>query len=245
MKTLPIQHLPRRKVGQGAGRAASALMALALLVGWWLFLAPSSLGGPATYVLIRGDSMLPTIENGDLVILTTKPTYDVGDVVAYRVPAGEIGDGKIVVHRIVDGDGSTGLVLLGDNNAAPDPWHPTSDAIVGSPWLRIPALGRLIGMLQDPAVAASLAAAASVGVITLRSLRRPIPRPNSKDDPLAPSTSVVRRSGVAGGAYGRWWCRRAAPVPMGYRGLAARPASFAHGHGFERPLSRPASRPRR
>ncbi len=149
-------------------RAVELGAAGALLVAWWLTLAPTAIGGPATYVVIRGDSMFPSLDGGDLVIVRSGDSYGPGDVVAYRVPAGELGEGRIVIHRIVDGDGSAGFVLLGDNNPAPDPWHPRSGDIVGAPWLRLPILGGLVALLHQPATTGALAAAVVVWVLVLR-----------------------------------------------------------------------------
>ena len=64
------------------------LLLVAAAAAWVLVLRPTSLGGPATYIVIRGDSMDPTYATGDLVILEQADSYGPGDIVAYRVPAG-------------------------------------------------------------------------------------------------------------------------------------------------------------
>ena len=43
------------------------MLGAALLV--WLGFAPASLGGDFSYVLIQGDSMAPTVHQGDVVLL--------------------------------------------------------------------------------------------------------------------------------------------------------------------------------
>jgi signal peptidase I len=151
--------MPRRGVG--------LVLAFGLFAAWWVALAPSSLGGPVTYVVIRGDSMFPAMEGGDLVIVRSTAAYSVGDVVAYRVPAGELGEGRIVIHRIVGGE-SSGFVVQGDNNPAPDPWRPRLAETVGTVWFRVPAVGRILATLHQPAVAGSLAAAIVVAALVLR-----------------------------------------------------------------------------
>ncbi len=101
-------------------RRAIGIVLLAILVGLWaVTLRPQAIGGPAVFVAVRGSSMLPTYENGDLVVVEAASRYAVGEVVAYRVPTGEVGEGKVVLHRIVDGDGEHGFVLQGDHNTAP------------------------------------------------------------------------------------------------------------------------------
>lgn len=147
----------------------------ALATAWALVFRPQWLGGPATYVMVRGDSMLPTLETGDLVITESRAEYRVGDVVAYRVPSLDVGSGLLVIHRIAGGDARRGYVLSGDNNAEADPWQPTGADIVGVAAFRIPIAGRLLGLLHDPATLASLGAALVVIVVLLSGPRRSVP----------------------------------------------------------------------
>ncbi len=147
-------------------------MTLAFVAIWFVCLRPSALGGWVTYVVVRGDSMLPTYETGDLVVLTPEATYHVGDVVGYRVPAGELGAGLLVVHRIVDVAGDR-FVLRGDNNPAPDPWQPTAGDVAGSVFVAAPGLGRTLAWIRQPAVIAAAAAALVVWIVALRPAARP------------------------------------------------------------------------
>ncbi|MEO8273097.1 MAG: signal peptidase I [Chloroflexota bacterium] len=153
-------------------RFAGFVVTAGLLVGWWVNLGPPIVGGPATYVVVRGDSMVPTYETGALVIVHASERYGIGDVVAYRVPEGELGAGLLVIHRIVDGDAAAGYVLQGDNNPAPDPWRPRARDIAGSAWLAIPGVGRAISFLLQPAALAALASALMVGWLVRRSPRQ-------------------------------------------------------------------------
>ena len=160
-------------------RALELAAGLALVALWAVTLRPTVLGGPATYFVIRGDSMLPSLRAGDLVILHTTAGVAPDDVVGYRVPAGEVGAGHIVVHRIVGGDAQGGYIMLGDNNPAPDPWQPRAADVAGKAWLLLSGLGRVIVFVHQPAVAAALAVSLLVMLIVgragpLRS-RRPLP----------------------------------------------------------------------
>jgi len=146
----------------------------AVLAIWALALRPQALGGPALYIVIRGSSMLPTYQTGDLVIIESAPAYAVGDVVAYRVPSGDIGEGHLVVHRITGADGTDGFVVKGDNNEAPDPWSPRPGDIAGKAWLVVPGLGRLIAFIHQPVMAGGLAAGIMVALILARPARRPL-----------------------------------------------------------------------
>lgn len=141
-------------------------------------LRPQALGGPAGYVLVRGVSMEPGYHTADLVIVRPQPAYEVGDIVAYRVPEGDVGAGVMVIHRIVGGSASEGFVMQGDNNASPDDWRPRPGDVVGSAWFSLPGAGALLQWLHSPLVLASMAAGIAAAVIaapgegTCRGLRR-------------------------------------------------------------------------
>jgi signal peptidase I len=169
--------------------------AAAFVIGWAVTLRPASLGGPATYVVVRGDSMLPGFHSGDLAILQAGRDYEQGDAIGYRVPAGEVGAGQVVVHRIVGGDGQAGYVMEGDNNPAPDPWLPREGDVAGKVWLLLPGVGRAIVIAHQPAVAGALAV--SLLVMVVRARRPPARR--------APHPEPVRNVGIR-------WHRRPRPV---------------------------------
>lgn len=141
-----------------AWRLIGLASSFALVTFWMVTLRPTTLGGPATYVVVRGDSMLPTFHSGDLVVLQAAAAYGSGDIVGYRVPEGEVGEGHVVVHRIVSGDAQAGFTLLGDNNPAPDPWLPGLGDVAGRAWLVFPGVGRVITFVHQPAAAGALAA---------------------------------------------------------------------------------------
>jgi len=149
-------------------RFVSIAVTAAFVAVWFVCFRPSALGGWVTYVVIRGDSMLPTYETGDLVILTPAATYRIGDAVGYRVPAGQLGAGLLVVHRIVDQAGDR-FIMRGDNNPAPDPWQPRAGDVVGSVVVAAPGLGRTLVWIRQPAVIAAAAAAIVVLLVTSRS----------------------------------------------------------------------------
>jgi signal peptidase len=147
---------------------------IVIAAGYWLIvLRPSFVGGPATYVIVRGDSMLPLYATGDLVVTQAASAYAVGDVVAYRVPAGEVGAGHTVLHRLIAGDVQEGFVARGDHNPAPDPWRVRADDISGKAWVAFPGIGRWIAFIHQPAVLAALAAAIAVGIIVAQGSNTP------------------------------------------------------------------------
>jgi signal peptidase I len=132
---------------------------------WAVTLRPQALGGPATFVAVRGSSMVPTYQHGDLVVVESVATYEVGQVVAYRVPAGEVGAGHVVIHRIVAGDSAHGFTMKGDNNTAPDPRMPKQADMVGIASFRVANAGRLVSLVQQPVFMGGLASAIVVTVL--------------------------------------------------------------------------------
>jgi signal peptidase len=127
------------------------LIAIASCTAWAFTLRPQSLGGPAGYVMVRGISMLPTYHTNDLVITRQRASYSKGDIVAYRVPSGQVGAGIVVIHRIIGGSGSSGYVVPGD--------------IVGKAWLLGPQTGRLLLLLRAPIPLASIAAGIAMAIV--------------------------------------------------------------------------------
>lgn len=115
------------------------------LVMIWFVLAPTSLGGQVTYVIVNGVSMEPGYHLGDLTIMRKAATYQVGDVVTYRDAEME----AYVIHRIIGAD-QDHYVLQGDNNSWIDAYRPTRAEIIGKLWIYIPRLGKMFGWLRAP-----------------------------------------------------------------------------------------------
>ncbi|MGH2489690.1 MAG: signal peptidase I [Candidatus Limnocylindria bacterium] len=139
---------------------AGAMLAAAL--AWLVFLRPQVLGGPAAYVVVSGNSMEPTLSAGSLVIAFRQDAYQVGDIVAYRVPAGSPAAGRLVIHRIVGGSAESGYVMRGDNASGSDVWRPERPDIVGQSEVVVPGVMPAVLFLRSPIVAASAAAALAV-----------------------------------------------------------------------------------
>ena len=155
----PVQQWAGRLLRRGN---LGTLALLALVVAWFFLLRPQNLGGPVGYVIVSGQSMEPTLHSGDLVLVRQRESYQVGDVIAYRIPRGEPGEGIIVVHRIVGGSAEEGFVTRGDNRTGADLWRPRPQDIAGALWLHLPRVGWLLGLLRTPLVLATAAAAVAV-----------------------------------------------------------------------------------
>jgi signal peptidase I len=138
--------------------AATKLVVLCglLAAGLWFGL-PQTLGGRADWVMVSGTSMLPRLHTGDLVLVEHKSSYHVGEVVAYRVPKGQVGAGHVVIHRIIGGSGRTGWRMKGDNRTAPDLWYPTNHDVIGVKTLRIPDAWFVLRVFHMPVLLALFA----------------------------------------------------------------------------------------
>jgi signal peptidase len=117
---------------------ALIVVQLALVAALLWFCLPQTFGGRAGWVMVSGTSMLPHLRTGDLVLVEHQSGYHVGEVIAYRVPKGQVGAGHVVIHRIVGGNGATGWTMKGDNRTAADLWQPTNHDVIGAKRLRIP-----------------------------------------------------------------------------------------------------------
>ncbi len=155
----------RRHVRRPWLRALNIAVTLVLTIFWWNLYRPQLVGGPAAYAMVSGKSMESTLKDGDLVITREHGSYHVGEIVAYRVPAGDPDAGLGVVHRIVGGSAAEGYITRGDNRTSADPWRPATSDVIGSVALRVPYGGSVLGMLREPPVFAWF-----VGSIVLLSL---------------------------------------------------------------------------
>ncbi len=156
-------------------RGLSWGLLLAVLAVWFVALRPVGLGGPASYIIVSGTSMQPTFHTGDLVVLSARDGYQRGDVITYRVPKGDPGAGRLVIHRITDGSARAGFVTRGDNRPHPDDWHPRGGDVLGRLWFMVPRVGTVLGALREPSLLAALAGGAAVVTILLRT-----PEPRSR-----------------------------------------------------------------
>ena len=141
-------------VRKASWSSAVIVLLLGCAITWTFVLRPASLGGPATYVIVAGRSMQPTLINGDMAVTRVRAQYEIGDVVAFRVKQG------IVIHRIVSGTKTVGFTTRGDHNENNDPWAVESADIVGRLWLHVPKGGsflvNLMASLRQPLYLAAL-----------------------------------------------------------------------------------------
>jgi len=139
-------------------RLAGLAAFVAVVVAWAILLRPAFLGGPATYVIVAGHSMEPTLQTGDLVLARRQRTYQRGDVIAYRIMKNQAGAGTLVMHRIVGGSSQDGYVTRGDNRNHRDPWRAKPADIVGKKSVHVPRLG-LVSVFSHTALGMAIIAA--------------------------------------------------------------------------------------
>lgn len=159
---------------------------------WFTAFRPPFLGGPATTIAVKGVSMNPTFDDGDLVVVHRKERYETGDVVAFRIPEGDLAAGARVVHRIVGGNARDGYVLQGDNNPYTDKWRPTPDDILGERWLHVPYAAKWLAHLRTPLVLASLAAVSGFIVVVTWSPKRRKEEGDDEDAAVVPTEDDLR-----------------------------------------------------
>ena len=151
-----------------------------------LLLWPQRWGGSMTYVITHGTSMEPRFSTGDLAVLRTASSYDVGDVVAYRSARMK----TVVMHRIVS-KAPAGYGFRGDNNDFADPDLVPRSALLGKLVTRVPKAGEPLRWFADPV---HLALAIG-GIFLLFSSREPSPvvsSPRPTGDPLVVRITALR-----------------------------------------------------
>lgn len=161
---------------------ALALLTSAALAGTGLVLT-----GTVTLVTTHGNSMEPRIHAGDLVVVTPRSSYAVGDSVAYHSEELD----TTVLHRIVGVEDGR-YTFKGDNNSWLDPERPTAGRLVGKEVLHIPAGGTWLDRATSPVALGLLAFALLFGgSATTTRARRARRRSRTMSQHAARSTQPV------------------------------------------------------
>lgn len=130
--------------------------------------------GTQTYpiAIVEGNSMYPTLQNGDLVVFHSPPPGMIanGSIIVFV----QTGTGisaldsllkPVLIHRIVgvvvQGDGKVNYQTKGDNNQQIDPELVPASRVLGTPEIITPKAGLIIMFFQSPQ-----GLVATVGVIT-------------------------------------------------------------------------------
>jgi signal peptidase I len=129
----------------------SKIITLVILIPLVIILWPSAAGGKTDFMIVQGNSMLPTILPGSFVITQQEDEYEVGDVVAYNLVQDRIQ--QIVVHRIIEYDKLRDIIALqGDNNPRVDPGTYSKNNIIGEVKVIIPFVGDALTFMRNPVI---------------------------------------------------------------------------------------------
>lgn len=123
------------------------IILIIILIPFAIYFWPASYGGDTTIMMVQGQSMLPTILPGSLVVAKQASEYNVGDIVAYDQKDAH----RIVVHRIVE-ENPSGFIIRGDNNPRNDAGVHKEDVILGTVIFSTPYVGDVISMFRNPVV---------------------------------------------------------------------------------------------
>jgi signal peptidase len=109
---------------------------------------PSQWGGNTTFVVVRGNSMLPKYHTGDIVIARSADQFDVGDVVVYAVPEQYTGAGRLIMHRVLSIESDGSLTIQGDNRSQPDNFDIFPSDVRGVEAVHLPKVGLALKVLS-------------------------------------------------------------------------------------------------
>ncbi len=133
----------------------SKIIILLVVLPLVIFLWPSSVGGKTDFMIVQGNSMLPTISPGSFIITQQESTYEVDDVVAYVMVQERARQN--VVHRIIDYDPiDQDFIMQGDNNPKRDVGTYTNEDIIGEVKIVIPFVGDALSLMRNPVILVAL-----------------------------------------------------------------------------------------
>ncbi len=92
---------------------------------------------------ILSDSMYPTVQKGDVIVLKAQTDYAVDDIIVYKD-----GDGY-VTHRIVELDGGR-YVTKGDSPQSDGVTKVSPEAVLGKVYAYVTDLGALMNYFKEP-----------------------------------------------------------------------------------------------
>lgn len=98
--------------------------------------------GYANVMVISG-SMSPVLNVDDLVFIHQQDSYNVNDVITYRLETG-----SYVTHRIMEIKGSE-FITKGDANNTIDDWKVSSDQIKGKVVFSVPKIGVMVNWIRS------------------------------------------------------------------------------------------------
>jgi signal peptidase len=124
---------------------AFVIVLLGAVVFTVLVAFPGVIGAKASFVVLS-DSMTPTFQSGDMVVVrSVEPTaVSDGSVITYWSPNES---STRVTHRVIDVERSDGTVSFrtkGDANDIPDPYRVRAADLIGEVWFVVPFVGYFV-----------------------------------------------------------------------------------------------------
>ncbi|WP_295825416.1 signal peptidase I [uncultured Microbacterium sp.] len=104
------------------------------------------------WIVVKGGSMTPVLQIGDVIVVDPHGPTGVGDVVTVRHP-----DSSLVTHRIIGEDHDGSFLLRGDANTVTDP----------DPVARSEVVGKVTAVISSPWSTMLRACTSTVGRVTL------------------------------------------------------------------------------
>jgi len=132
------------------------IVIISILIGFMIYSWNSKMVGksipmPLGFGLaeVMSDSMYPTINKGDVIVVVPQDEYNVDDIVAFE----DASVGGIVTHKIVDVNEDGTFVTKGDNpENSVDPAPLREQYILGKVVTWFSGLGAVVSVLQSPII---------------------------------------------------------------------------------------------
>ena len=176
-------------------RTLRILGALGLLGATTFVVWPTTLGGAATFVVVRGNSMEPTYHQGDLLYARNDRDFAPGDAAIYRIPKGKLGAGALVVHRIKERLPDGTYLFQGDNKKAVDDVTPSREDVIATPMFNLggwPTKGLILAPIVCTVIVGIAVTCALWPAKRVRETNEDEDRPDAEDDD---DDSAPRRRG--------------------------------------------------
>lgn len=127
-------------------------LVVAIVLGSWSALGYAlDTGNPI--LIVEGNSMLPTLKDGDLVVLRGVEVEGIAedDIIVYSSPIWK----QFIVHRVVeivyDAQGEiVGIITKGDNNKSVDPALVSDNEVIGRVIASVHGVGLMIKIFRSP-----------------------------------------------------------------------------------------------
>lgn len=107
-----------------------------------------------TYIIVS-DSMDPTIERGDIIIIrnTDLSTLEANDIISFYVDADLNGKEEVVTHYLysieINDEGDREYKTIRENSETPDSWVLDDSEIIGKYISKIPKIGKIFLFVQS------------------------------------------------------------------------------------------------